>query len=53
MRLLILAPVAIILTVIAIGLMRGWIITWGSFSDAELEEMGVKFGRKEFDGDND
>ena len=28
-----------------IGLFRGWIITWGSYSDEELKDMGVDLGR--------
>jgi hypothetical protein len=37
----------VLFALVFFGLIRGWIITWGAFTEADLEEMGVKIGRKE------
>lgn len=35
-----------LVALVVLGLTRGWIITWGTFTDADLDEMGVNLGRK-------
>jgi hypothetical protein len=50
----VLAAIVLILAAIVIfGLLQGWLITWGSFSDEELKEMGVNPGRNNRYGNND
>lgn len=38
--------VLIVCAVVIVGLIRGGLLTWGQYTDEELEEMGVKPGRK-------
>lgn len=41
------ACVALLAAIVVFGLLQGYFMTWGSFTEEELKEMGVRRGRKE------
>jgi hypothetical protein len=47
------AMMLLLAAVVIFGLLQGWLITWGSFTDEELKEMRVDPGRNNRYGNND